>query len=89
MKTPRYKQVTVPKVEGYDVSCDLCGFNEDDTLIFQVVVQVDPDGCCATDIRRDVCDVCYHDRIGPVLDNVFPLMLAGDERFEEEDRWNG
>lgn len=88
-RTKEYQAVVDLKV-----SCDLCGFDEDDTMIFEVKVEIGADDCVGTRITRDVCDTCYHTKLSNLFDLLLSNLEAGEEkhqwRIEDEgDRWYG
>ena len=89
------KVVTKPETtfvyDHEEVACDLCGFDEDDSYIFEVKVCVAEGGCAGTRITRDVCQDCYDDKLAALLNPVFDALKAGDPKLTEiqEDRWYG
>lgn len=96
MRKVKMETKTVEKVVavGEEVSCDLCGFDEDETLIFEVRVEIAADSCAGTRITRDVCQGCYDDNLARWFDAVFENLEAGEEKHEwrieeEDDRWYG
>lgn len=79
---------------GEEVSCDLCGFDEDETYIFEIQVEIAADSCAGTRITRDVCQWCYDEKLAGHFDKVFEELQAGEEKHEwriedEGDRWYG
>lgn len=96
MRVERRERKTVEKevVVGEDISCDLCGFDEDESYIMVVRVEIDPDGCAGTRITRDVCLWCCEEKLAPMFEPLFVALEAGEEKHEyriedEGDRWYG
>lgn len=85
------KEVPRQVFDHEEISCDLCGFDEDDSYIFKVKVCVAEDSCAGTRITRDVCQTCYDGKLGRYMDAVFESLKAEDDNLNEEheDRWYG
>lgn len=86
------KVVTRSVVTGYTVKCDLCSFDADETMIFEVRAEVGADDCVGTRITRDTCQECYEDKLAPIFDKLFEALDASNEdmlELREEDRWYG
>lgn len=96
MRKVKLETQTVEKLVaiGEEVSCDLCGWNEDADYIFEIQVEIDADACVGTRITRDVCQWCYDTKLAAPFDKLFEELEAGNEKHEwriedEGDRWYG
>lgn len=95
MREVKYKEET-KTIKVFDeevVSCDLCGFDEDESYIFEVRIEVGADDCVGTRITRDICQDCYEKKSAG-FDALFKYLQAGAEkhqwRIEDQgDRWYG
>lgn len=94
MRVEKREKIEREVVVGEDVSCDLCGFDEDQDYVMEVRVEIDADGCAGTRITRDICLWCLEEKLAPMFEPLFVALEAGEDkheyRIEEgDDRWYG